>query len=259
MPESRPLIPPRGVFIPTSVAYNRALPAAILQTWVQLRGLAWGDTETPPISMKQLVEITGKSQSCLYGQMASLRLWGALRWRPSAKGTFIVSFEAEPDPASANSTGDVLQDSRNLEMPDLDPSIIQSSQMNEEDIEGKFQDSGNVESFAKKSGSPDSGGRKTRSSPERDPAARCYHQKMGIHPNSTQRQMLADQVTDLALWETTLEHWLSHGWSPRNIVGQLQLYQRGGPGGCLYCQKEKDPLNQTIETLEQLRKELSYG
>ena len=90
-------------------------------------------------------------------------------------------------------------------------------------------------------------------------AANHYRRQTGISPNPTQRQLLADQVTDQALWETTLEHWLSHGWNPRNIAGQLQLYQRGGSGACHHCQKEKDPLDQTLETLDQLLKELTYG
>lgn len=264
---TRPLIPPRGVFVPTSVAYNRALPAAILQTWVQLRGLAWGDSETPPLSMKQLIEITGKSQSCLYGHMTSLRVWGALRWRPSGRGTFIVSFEADPDPAAAAATatatarspGSFLQDSRNLEAPDLDPLTDRSSLINEEDLDRKFQDSGKVESRAMESRFPVSREGESRSSIRLDPAADRYHEKTGIFANRSQRKLLTEQVSDLRLWEDTLEHWLSHGWNPRNVAGQLQLYGRGGPHSCSFCQKDSTPLDQTLAGLEELRKELSDG
>jgi hypothetical protein len=264
---TRPLIPPRGVFVPTSVVYNRALPAAILQTWVQLRGLAWGDSETPPLSMKQLIEITGKSQSCLYGHMTSLRVWGALRWRPSGRGTFIVSFEADPDPATAAATatatarspGSFLQDSRNLEAPDPDPLTDRSSLFNEEDLYRKFQDFGNMESRAAEFRSPHPAAGQSRGSKESNPAADRYHRKIGIYANRAQRKLLADQVSDLALWEATLEHWLSHGWNPRNVAGQLQLYGRGGPQNCPFCQKDSTPLDQTLAGLEQLRKELSNG
>jgi hypothetical protein len=81
----------------------------------------------------------------------------------------------------------------------------------------------------------------------------------GLHPNRAQRELLAEQVSDLERWDATLEHWQGHGWNPRNITGQLDLYQRGGPGACLHCKKQRTPLDHTLETLEQMRKELAFG
>jgi hypothetical protein len=76
---ARPLIPPRGVFVPVALIYERLIPPVALHTWVQLRGLAWAGRETPSLSLQQLEEITGKSQSAIYGHMAILRSWGAVR------------------------------------------------------------------------------------------------------------------------------------------------------------------------------------
>ena len=98
--------------------YNREVPPSVVYTWIQLRGLAWDREETPAISMPQLSDLTGKSQSTLYGHMALLRSWGALRMRPSVKGTFIVSFPA--DSGEFYLDGNSLPpDSENPEKPDL--------------------------------------------------------------------------------------------------------------------------------------------
>jgi hypothetical protein len=88
----KPLIPPRGVFAPASIAYNANIPPVTRDTYVQLFGLAYGDTETPPLSFNQLNEITGKGTSTLRGHLTFLRDQGVLRWRTAQDGTIIVSF-----------------------------------------------------------------------------------------------------------------------------------------------------------------------
>ena len=52
---------------------------------------------------------------------------------------------------------------------------------------------------------------------------------------NTQRALLTGQVGDLKKWQVTLEHWLMHGWNPKNLTGMLDLYRRGGPEKCHYC------------------------
>ena len=89
---SRPLFPPRGLFVPITIIKDHSLPETVRFTWIQLRCLAWGRSETPVLSMKQIVDILGKKQSAIYKHMAMLRDQGALRWRPAGCGTFIVSF-----------------------------------------------------------------------------------------------------------------------------------------------------------------------
>ena len=88
----RPLLPPRGIFVPSTVQYDKTIPPAIRDTYSQLLGLAYGKSETPPVSLQQLSELFGKSISSLYGNMAFLRDRGALRWRTAQDGTIIISF-----------------------------------------------------------------------------------------------------------------------------------------------------------------------
>lgn len=131
----KPLLPPRGLFVPVGLIFDKLLPPAAKDTAVQLRALAWGQDETPPLSLEQLTELTGKSQSTLYGHMRLLRLRGVLRWRPAGTTEIIVVFErafwlsenlenvskklessnpaAGPNPAES----DTFQFSRNLEKP----------------------------------------------------------------------------------------------------------------------------------------------
>lgn len=51
---ARPLLPPRGVHVPARMIYNPQLPPAVILTWIQLRGLAWGGTVMPPLCMQEL-------------------------------------------------------------------------------------------------------------------------------------------------------------------------------------------------------------
>jgi hypothetical protein len=87
----RPLLPPRGLFIQTDVLFSDMQPV-LRDTWIQLRALAWGQDETPPISIKEIASLTRKSEKTIYGHLAILRSSGALRWHPSHHGTIIVEF-----------------------------------------------------------------------------------------------------------------------------------------------------------------------
>jgi hypothetical protein len=91
---SRPELPPKYIIVPANLVYDQGLSNGVFRTYVQLRGLAWGKHETPPYSMDDLKEITGKSRTTLYGHMTLLRSRGALLWRLAAKGTFILFFES---------------------------------------------------------------------------------------------------------------------------------------------------------------------
>ena len=88
----RPLIPPRGVLVPSSVQYDKSIPPAVRDTYNQTLGLAYGRSETPPVSFQQLSELFGKSISTLRGHLAVLRDRGVLRWRTAQDSTIIISF-----------------------------------------------------------------------------------------------------------------------------------------------------------------------
>jgi hypothetical protein len=101
--------------------------------------------------------------------------------------------------------------------------------------------------------------------PVPDPIS-TYRSLAHLTPNASQRRILGSAVTDLPLWQGTLEHWLMHGWNPRNITGMLELYARGGAAGCRYCsgehrsrQEAKTAQEHTHRALEDLRRELSLS
>lgn len=97
------------------------------------------------------------------------------------------------------------------------------------------------------------------------PAA-LYQSLTRLRPNRAQRDLLHARVTDLERWRSTLEHWLAHRWSPKNIPGMLDLYARGGASGCAYCgpaaapspagpPARKAPQPASLDALAELRRE----
>ena len=92
----RSLLPPKGVIIPPNIAYDTTMSPAARDTYMQLRGLAWGKLETPKMSLEELSMITGKSRSTIYGHLAYLRDRGVLRYVNADDKTLVVSFIDEP-------------------------------------------------------------------------------------------------------------------------------------------------------------------
>jgi len=112
---SRQLLPPRGIFVDTQVLFDLSISPALRDTLLQLKALAWGQDETPAISIHEIATLTGKSDRTIYGHLASLRDNGALRWRNSAAGTIIVyDFRPANHDGLQNSAED---DCKNLQMP----------------------------------------------------------------------------------------------------------------------------------------------
>ena len=309
----RPLLPPRGIFLPTRLIFDDQLKPAALQTWAQLRALAWGRQETPILSLQQIYEVTGKKPSTLYGHMAILRDRGALRWRPAGSGTLIVSFpepelsEVEAPVLSSGEGGYPVDDfpddsenleilsenpgkfSRNLEMPSLNPSSLQPGVSAEDTERGSgLQNSGKNSQDKGESCEENElifqkpGTRVTRQTlhksrkslqesgkggAESAGPVQLYRRLTHISPNPSQRLHIQNAVSDSGLWEASLTHWLAHGWNPRNLPGLLDLYARGGPAACRYCQenhpKTNSPapsiLDQNLAALDDLRKELTHG
>ena len=284
---ARPLLPPRGVYIPTRMIYNLQMSPALILTWIQLRGLAWSGKVTPPLRLQELAALTGKCQATNYGHMSQLRAMSALSWRSTGQGTIIVAFPDKPSiqlhpveipltipdlpiPDSTILDSAILESARPpslspLADPDLFPfpedqeqDEIRESDPNDEKTninhrrigggeEGsKFHESGMISSnleFA-------------------DPVT-LFRSLANLTPNLAQRNLLNSKVSDILLWEQTVEHWLGHDWNPRNLTGMLDLYARGGPPGCRYCnvepharQEEKTAQEYTREALEDLRREL---
>ncbi|MFN2160028.1 MAG: hypothetical protein ACK2TW_08770 [Anaerolineales bacterium] len=250
----RPLLPPRGVFVPSELIYNPSLSSHPLRTWIQLRGIAWGKSETPQLSMGQLQEILGKSRSTIYGHMALLRSRGALRWRPSENGTLIVSFPASlpefPDSGSESSKPDMpAPHTPNINLPDLKKS----------ESETPVPDSGlaKIRTLISQQMStvnfPGESSGSNREIPCRDTSpVSIYRSLTKIKPNQVQRTEIMRRVTDNDRWYRAVEHWLAHKWNPKNIPGILDLYKRGGPDHCRVC--ENQPPKSQLETIQDMRK-----
>jgi hypothetical protein len=101
---SKPLLPPRGIFVSTRLVFHRRLPAALKETVLQLMALAWGNEQfcTPPLTYLQLAEMTGKDPRTLRGHLRGLRsLQAVLHTHYITSGTFSVTlaswlFRSEP-------------------------------------------------------------------------------------------------------------------------------------------------------------------
>jgi len=270
----------------------------VIHTWIQLRGLAWGQDETPQLGISQLSELTGKSRSTIFGHMALLRQWGALRWRSSEEGTLIVTFPTDsgefflddidqsyqeesryldnpeswnsdlPDPSlnpSFNQMDDQFvnhqeQSLEEINSQDIDSDVFWEREINQLDYsqggsptkeEGRgFQNSGRQSNFSdsvQEFGLP----------PELDGAdpAKVYQKVTGIRPNKYQRDQLKAFISDTNIWYSAITHWQLHGWSPKNVYGIIELYNRGGAPACRYCGKENDSNNDSLSTLNELREE----
>ena len=90
---TRPLLPPKGVFIGSRVLFDARLPAPVKETLLQLMALAWQSRShtTIPLSYALLTHLTGKSARTLRGHFLMLRSYRAvLRLQSAGTGQFII-------------------------------------------------------------------------------------------------------------------------------------------------------------------------
>ena len=236
--------------VPTALVYNHTLSAAVLRTWMQLRGLSADKPRTAPFRIKKFAILVSKSPSTIYGHMAILRTLGLLSWRSVDSGTLVVSFP----------TGDIahspaFQNSRILESLSFKELFIIDNHLNHK-RESTFQDSRKPENWTALGGEKiepaDSGG-----DARNQAAIGIYRSLMKVKPNQAQRKSILENVTDLELWYDSLEHWLTHRWSPKNLPGMLELYQRGGPFHCRYCRDQTEKTHKDI--IQEMRQEAQHG
>lgn len=263
----RPLLPPRGYFIPTQMIYQSQMPSAVFLTWLQLRGLAWGGTDTPSLCIKDLVELTGKTEKTLTRHINQLEHLLALRYYSPEQGIIVVKFpkglffSAEQPVADRQKYKNIFlvtppplslpipPDSDSLKIPVVESEKQESDQDSEGMVEGARGNAATVENTGSQTNTND--------------PVNVYRLITRLTPNPSQRRLLLSTVTDLVLWQQTLEHWIAHGWNPMNLAGMLELYARGGSAGCRYCRgnpKPRQPADSashhSSEVLEELRREL---
>ena len=88
----KPILPPRYVNVPAGPVYDEDLPDGVLRTYVQLRGLAWGKERMDQVTVKEIMEVTGKSRSTIYGHLGILRDRGWLLFNSAHYSWLTVEF-----------------------------------------------------------------------------------------------------------------------------------------------------------------------
>jgi hypothetical protein len=90
---SRPLLPPRGLFVGTRLLFDTRLSPTLKETLLQVMAMAWGvdGHTTPPLTYPLLERLTGKDARTLRGHFALLKNYdAALRLQYIEPGRFIV-------------------------------------------------------------------------------------------------------------------------------------------------------------------------
>ena len=88
----KPILPPRYVNVPAGPVYDEDLPDGVLRTYVHLRGLAWGKERMEHVTVKEIMEVTGKSRSTIYGHLGVLRDRGWLLFNSAHYSWLTVEF-----------------------------------------------------------------------------------------------------------------------------------------------------------------------
>src|SRR5574341_1143772 len=92
-------LPPEYVNTPMGIIYDPRINDGAAITFVQIFGLSWDPKNPPHITLEDLMELTGRSRSSLYGHMSTLRNSGWLLFSTADDGTLMFSF---PDFQSKN-------------------------------------------------------------------------------------------------------------------------------------------------------------
>lgn len=242
----RPLLPPVHVSIPARIAYAKDMAPAARDTFMQLCGIGWGikpsngEVELPPLSVPELSELFSKSPSTIYGHLAYLRDWEALRWRPSEGKTIIITLilgEA------------IANDSENLEYP-----LNTFNHLNEVDNLNEVK----REDAIQKSGKRTIGSKPSKADPRTKlPAIQCVKRLTSRFPPKELYddiiRVLGDSP-DEELLTACRKEWLKRGYNPNSLVWLLEWYPAGGaPGRAI--QKSGKPAK-TGETWDDVLREL---
>lgn len=106
---TRPLLPPRGIFVPSKLLEMNLKPS-VFATAVKLLALTWGRKgDTPELSWEFLEEYTGLKRSQLYGHLSCLASMGVCAWMSRRGGYLIVRYNSGFYPKS-NGDLDELSD-----------------------------------------------------------------------------------------------------------------------------------------------------
>lgn len=95
MNETKSLIPPSFVNVPSDPVYDAELPDPLFRTYIRLRGLAWQSKyqETPPLRVEELAELCHHNIRSMWGHLSALRGLGLVTWH-TAQGRMV--FDLQP-------------------------------------------------------------------------------------------------------------------------------------------------------------------
>ena len=216
----RSLLPPKGVYVPPNIAYDTTFSPAARDTYMQLRGLAWGKKVTPKLAIEMLSKLLGKSPSTIYGHLAYLRDRPVLCYEAAGDGTLIVTFLDEDDSGNLES----LLNSSSSPISNLDQSTKE-----EKDI-GVFQVSGMA---LQKTGKKPIERKPSKKDPRTDlPAIQCVK---GITSRFPQKELYDDIIRvlgdrpDVEKLLACRKEWLKRGYNPNALTWALEWYQSGIP------------------------------
>jgi hypothetical protein len=58
-----------------------------------------------------------------------------------------------------------------------------------------------------------------------NPAVKLYRDIARLQANYLQRQCIAEEVTNVRIWEAVLTEWMLSGFSPKNVLGMVKMYR----------------------------------
>jgi hypothetical protein len=109
MNETKSLIPPSFVNVPSDPVYDAKLPDPLFRTYIRLRGLAWQSKyqETPPLRVEELAEICHHNVRSTWGHLSALRGLGLVTWH-TVRGRMVFDLQ----PLQTFAADDAGQDSQ---------------------------------------------------------------------------------------------------------------------------------------------------
>lgn len=220
------LLPRDGVFVPSQILYDNSLPVGLKTTWMQLRGLAEEDGETPMMAISALCEIIGKSRPTIYRHLSQLCEMGLLQWQPLGIGRLSVDFKKYMFLDGSQKCDNLSQkrDSNFLKLNNIaqrgDLNLNAKAEIKELGISEMRQPVSKTRQQQVQEQEP--------TAVEKTPA-QVYREVMHLTANRVQREEMDRLVRDLELWRRTLKYWMLHNWNPFNLPGLLDMYKQGGP------------------------------
>lgn len=113
-------------------AKGQRFPASALETWLDLRALAWGQQQTESLDFGELKGLLGKGRSTVLGHLALLRDWFGQRWVVRSN-KLTVYFDDAGEPA------DRVQESGSVQK--AGPAPVQETPENKASPESRTLDS----------------------------------------------------------------------------------------------------------------------